>query len=171
MAILKDQFNKLVKVTLEKKQALMENNNDKNDIQLEVMNVSAKNPDFFRDNKSSSNKPEQKYTTTRIKSRNFLSNISYVEINKVEFYNENFEFEVYLSVTKNLNPFLLDRKINDQNKHQMIYMLWKECMPQQFYKHICKDESFLYLNGKNVLQPKVSEIIADLLKRGKENYV
>ena len=74
-------------------------------------------------------------------------------------------------VTKNLNPFPLDRKLRDQNKHQMIYKLWKECMPQRFYKHICKDENFLYLNGKNVLQPKVSDIITEFLKEGKENYL
>ena len=44
-------------------------------------------------------------------------------------------------------------------------------MPQPFYKHICKDENFLYLNGKNVLQPKVSDIITEFLKEEKENYL
>ena len=38
-AILNDQFNKLVKVTLKEKQALTD---DKNDIQVEVMDESAK---------------------------------------------------------------------------------------------------------------------------------
>ena len=50
-------------------------------------------------------------------------------------------------------------------------MLWKERMAQNFYKHICKDSNFLYLNGKNVLQPEVSEIITGLLNEGKENYI
>ena len=53
----------------------------------------------------------------------------------------------------------------------MIYMLWKECMPQRFYKHICKDKNFLYLKGKNVLQLYVSEIITFFLKEKKENYL
>ena len=44
-------------------------------------------------------------------------------------------------------------------------------MPQRFYKHICKDEHFLYLNGKNFLQPKVSDIMSEFLKEGKENYL
>ena len=35
----------------------------------------------------------------------------------------------------------------------------------------CKERNFLYLKGKNVLQPKVSEIIADFLKEGSENYI
>ena len=109
-------------------------------------------PQFLKDNKPS----ERKYTTTRIKSRNFLSNISYVGINKEDFYNENSIFDVYLLVTKNLNPYSLYRKLNDKNKHEMIYMLWKEPMLQRFYQHICKEKNFLYLNRNNVLQPKVS---------------
>ena len=42
-----------------------------------------------------------------------LSNISYVGITKEHFYNENFILNVYLLVTKNLNPFSVDRKLND----------------------------------------------------------
>ena len=52
----------------------------------------------------------------------------------------------------------------------MIYMLWKECMPVKFYKHICKEKNFLYLNGKNVLQPKVLEIISKFIDEDKNNY-
>ena len=134
MAILNEQSNELVKVTLKEKQALTENSNDKNDIQLEVMDESTKSLDFFRDNKSSSNKLERKYTATRIKSRNILSTISYVGKNREDFYNEIFILDVYLLVTKNLNPFSVDRKLNDGNKHRMIYMLWKQYMLQRFYR-------------------------------------
>ena len=38
-------------------------------------------------------------------------------------------------------------------------------MLQRFY------ENFLYLNGKNVLQPKASVIITEFLKEKKENYL
>ena len=86
------------------------------------MDESAKSRDFIHDNNNSS-KPECRYTTTRIKSLTFLSNISYVRINKEDFYNENFILNVYLLVTKNLNPFSLHRKVNNQNEHQMIYIL------------------------------------------------
>ena len=122
-AILNEQSNELVKVTLKEKQALTENSNDKNDIQLEVMDESAKSLDFFRANKSSSNKLERKYTATRIKSRNILSTISYVGKNREDFYNEIFILDVYLLVTKNLNPFSVYRKLNDGKKHRVIYML------------------------------------------------
>ena len=46
-----------------------------------------------------------KYSPTRIKSRNILSNISYRGISKNDFYNENFILDVYLLLAKNLNSF------------------------------------------------------------------
>ena len=73
-------------------------------------------------------------------------------------------------MTKNLNPFSLDRKLADKNKHEMIYMLWKECMPHKFYQHICKEKNFLYLNGKNILHPNVPEIMIHFLDENEENY-
>ena len=88
-----DKFNELVEVTLLHKQALKKQRGNN----VDIIDESAKSQDFFQDNKPS----ERKYTTTRIKSRNFLSNIAYVGINKEDFYNENFIFDVYLLVTKN----------------------------------------------------------------------
>ena len=34
----------------------------------------------------------------------------------------------------------------------MIYMLWKECMPTKFYKHICQEKNFVYLNCKKFIE-------------------
>ena len=52
----------------------------------------------------------------------------------------------------------------------MIYMLWKECMPAKFYRHICKEKKFLYLNRKNVLQAKLLEIITDFINERDDNF-
>ena len=49
-------------------------------------------------------------------------------------------------------------------------MLWKECMPFKFYWYICQEKNFLYLNGKNVLQPKVLEIISEFIDADEGNY-
>ena len=135
---LNQELDELVKVTLAEKQQILDdsnnnnNNNNENENKPDMTDGSAKNPDFFQDNKPSNKRSEGKYTTTRIKSRNFLSNISYVGINKEDFYNENFNFDIYLLVNKNLNPFSLDRKLNDPNKHEMVYMIWKEYMLAAF---------------------------------------
>ena len=169
MTTFSQNFNNLVTATLlaEEQETKTETDN-LNDEKTQVLDMdeSAKSQDFFEDN----NAIKVKYTTTRIKSRNFLSNIAYVGINKEDYYNKNFIFDVYLLITRNLNPFSLDRKLTDKTKHKMIYMLWRECMPIEFYKFICEEKNFLYLNGKNVLQPKVLQIIAEFIEADEKNY-
>ena len=71
----------------------------------------------------------KKSTNTLIKSTIFLSSISYMGVNKEDFYNKNFVSNIYTLITKNLNPFSLDRKLSDQNKYELIDMPWKECVP------------------------------------------
>ena len=53
-------------------------------------------------------------------------------------------------------------------KHEMIHMVWRECMPAEFYKFICEENNFVYLNGKNVIQPGVLEIVEDFIDQDKE---
>ena len=98
----------------------MDKNNETRD-----MDESAKSQDFSQDN----NAIKVKYTMTGINSTKYLSNITYIGINKAGYYSKDFIFDVYLLVTKNLNPFSLDRKLADKTKHEIIYMLRRECMP------------------------------------------
>ena len=164
MTTFNQKFSELVKVAQSEQQQLQ----DETDINEYILEIeeSVKSQDLFQDN----NAIAKKYLTTRIKSRNFLSNIAYVGINKEDHHNRNFVFDVYLLLTKNLNPFFLDRKLADKTKHEMIYMLWKECMPAKFYKHIYREKNFFYLNGKNVLQSKVLEIISEFTDEDESNY-
>ena len=46
-------------------------------------------------------------------------------MNKDDYYNKNFVSDVYLLLTRNLNPLSLDRKLADKAKHEIIYMLCK----------------------------------------------
>ena len=51
----------------------------------------------------------------------------------------------------------------------MIYMLWRECIPQEFCRYICQEENFKYLNGRDVNQPGVLEIVGKFIDQDKEN--
>ena len=139
--ILKDQFQNLVDTTLEQKKLI------------------EKKQDFYQGDNINLKKKFKPYTTTRIKSRNFLSNISYETLSDQDVIDRNFVFDIYVLMVKNLNLFSLEKKLTNQPKHEMLYMLWKDCMPNDFYKFICKKENFSYLNSKNVLHPKVSNIV------------
>ena len=190
---LKHSFNKLVEKTLSmedprlnKQQTLQFSDNDEEYSQNpETMTLSTpenstelseKSQDFSQQNNKIVNRHKIRYTATRIKysptrikSRNFLSNISYTGINKNDFYNESFILDVYVLIVKNLNPFSMNRKVADKMKHEMVYMLWRECIPSEFYRYICEEKSFIYLNGKDVSQPGVLEIVGNFIDKSKQN--
>ena len=68
-----------------------------------------------------------------------------------------------------MNPFSLQEKISDKFKHEKIYMLWRECISQEFYKYIWQEEKFKYLKGRDVNQPGVLEIVGRFIDQDKEN--
>ena len=51
----------------------------------------------------------------------------------------------------------------------MIYMLWIGCIPIEFYRYICPEENFKYLNGRDVNQPGVLEIVGKFIDQHKDN--
>ena len=49
-------------------------------------------------------------------------------------------------------------------------MFWEDCNEHTFYKHIWKPDNFLYLNGKNVIYPRVADIVWKYLEQDKQNF-
>ena len=62
------------------------------------------------------------YTSSRIKTRNCLSSISYTGVKSDDFADNNFMFETITLLTKNINPFSLERKIVDAKNRDIIYI-------------------------------------------------
>ena len=51
----------------------------------------------------------------------------------------------------------------------MIYMLWRECIPPAFYRFICQEDNIRYLNGRDVSQLGVLEIVEKFVDQDKNN--
>ena len=65
---------------------------------------------------------------------------------------------------------MLEQKVYDVKNREMISIFWEECNEPSFYKHICKLEKFLYLNGKNVIYPHVAETVWKYIEKYEENF-
>ena len=176
METLKDNFNNLVLKTLEMDQ--IETVDYMTTLQSQPLyqskNEAESQQDKTENNQNSSksdivSRHRIKYTATRIKSINFLSNISYTGINKKDFYNENFILDIFVLLVKNLNPFSLCRKVSDKTKHEMVYMIWRECIPVDFNRYICEESNFTYLSGRDVGHPGILKIVGKFIDQKKEN--
>ena len=183
MESLKENFNNLVKKTLEmdpvetmeymttlQSQPMYESENEAESQQDQIeKNQNSSKSDCVSRHRIKYTATRIKYSPNRIKSRNFLSNISYTGINKKDFCNENFILDIFVLLVKNLNPFSLSRKVSDKTKHEIVYMVWRECTPIEFYRYICKENNFIFLNGRDLNHPGVLEIVGKRIDQKKEN--
>ena len=48
-------------------------------------------------------------------------------------------------------------------------MLWRECIPPAFYRFICQEDNFRYLNSRDVSQSGVLEIVRKFVDQDKSN--
>ena len=89
----------------------------------------------------------KRYSTSKIKARNFLTNIAYRRHKKSNFSNCNFVIDVYSFLLQNVNPLMIDRKFDNENDRQCIKMLWQRCLLQQYTRY-----TFLYGNVLGLTQ-------------------
>ena len=89
-------------------------------------------------------------------------------VRKEDLWDKSLVFGVYVLTKKNINPFSLERKIFDVKNKEMINMFWEDCNEPSFYKHICKPDNFLYLNDKNVIYPRVADIVWKYLEQDEQ---
>ena len=108
--------------------------------------------------------------TSRLKPRNFLTNISYNGVKEEVSLDRSFVFDVHVLTTKNFNPFSLEQKIFNVENKETIQMFWEECNKQSFYRHICKPDNFMYLNGKNIIYPHVADIVWKHFEEDEGNF-
>ena len=98
-----------------------------------------------------------------------MTNISYNRV-KEDLFDRSFAFDIYVLTTKISIPFSLERNIFDLKDREMINMFWEDCNESSFYKYICQPGNFLYLNGKNVIYPRVAEIVMDYIEADENNF-
>ena len=78
------------------------------------------------------------YSSTKVKTRNLLTNVSYRRFQQTDFNKKNFIVNIMSFLTQNFNPINLYRKLDLEKERDMIKFLWDECLPHDF---VC----YLYL--------------------------
>ena len=91
-------------------------------------------PGFFQDNNDVQKKPKTttKYSDTKVKPRNLLTNVSYRRYKPEDVEKTKFVINVFLFLRQNLNPTGLDRKLETSLKRDYVKMAWDTCVPHKF---------------------------------------
>ena len=110
-------------------------------------------------NKKKQKSEINKYSSTKVKARNFLTNISYSGIKNKDYHNKSFDIDIFSFLILYLNPFYLERKFETIIERDYINVLWSFLMPETLYNFICKDENVKTLNKIKIKFPHAIEII------------
>ena len=91
-------------------------------------------------------KPKKVYCSTKVKSRNFLTNLLYKRVKKDDLLNEIFIIDCIIFILFYLNPFYLEQKFEDAADRDKVETLWTCFIPNEFYFYICQGENYQLLN-------------------------
>ena len=119
------------------------------------------------------------YNNTKVKARNFLTNVSYNRITTADYRNKNFVIDCFTFMILYLNPFYLERKFETNIERDFVNVLWTFLMPSKLYNHITGDDNMKTLNrikikyqdAKNIMiaflfnDPSNLDILSDFLEK------
>ena len=132
------------------------------------------NQNIFSDDKAIKN-----YNNSKVKARNFLTNVSYTRIVAVDYKNKNFVVDCFTFLILYLNPFYLERKFESTIERDFIHVLWNYLMPNELYRHISSEANIKilikikikYQDAKDIMiaflfsDPKNIDILSGFLEK------
>ena len=99
------------------------------------------------------------YSSTKVKARNFLANVSYNRIKNSDFQNRSFIIDCYSFILLYLNPFYLERKFENILDREYVNVVWCLLLSNDFYNFISETENFKTLNKLKLKFQDANEIV------------
>ena len=99
------------------------------------------------------------YSPTKVKARNFLTNVSYNRIKNSDFENRSFIIDCYSFILLYLNPFYPEIKFENILDREFVNVIWCLLMPNDFYNFISQLENFETLNKLKLKYQDANEIV------------
>ena len=132
------------------------------------------NQNIFSDDKAI-----KSYNNSKVKARNFLTNVSYNRITAADYKNKNFIVDCFTFIIIYLNPFYLERKFESLIERKFVNVLWTYLMPDQLYRHISSEANIKtlikikikYQDAKDIMiaflfnDPSNITILSDFLQK------
>ena len=111
----------------------------------------------------SNDKAIKSYNNSKVKARNFLTNVSYNRITAANYKNKNFVIDCFSFMILYLNPFYLERKFETIIERDFVNLLWTFLMPSKLYDHISGNDNMKTLNKIKIKYQDAKDIMIAFL--------
>ena len=122
------------------------------------------NQNIFLDDKAI-----KSYNNSKVKARNFLTNVSYNRITAADYKNDNFVIDCFTFMILYLNPFYLERKFETNVERDFVNVLWAFLMPSKLYNHITENDNMTTLNKIKVKYQDAKDIMITFIFKDQSN--
>ena len=124
------------------------------------------NQNIFLDDKAIKN-----YNNSKVKARNFLTNVSYTRITPADYKNKNFVADCFTFMILYLNPFYLERKFESTIERDFIHVLWNYLIPNELYQHISSEANIKTLIKIKIKYQDAKDIMIAFLFKDPNNII
>ena len=111
----------------------------------------------------SNDKAIKNYNNSKVKARNFLTNVSYNRITAADHKNKHFVIDCFTFMILYLNPFYLERKFESIVERDFVNVLWTYLMPCQLYNYISRNDNMTILNKIKIKYQDAKDIMIAFL--------
>ena len=88
-----------------------------------------------------------------------------------DFNNASFIIDCYTYILFNLNPFILEQKIDDKNDRDFVETLWNQLVPNELYIYICRNDNFIELNKLTLKYQNLYKILNNFITEDNNNFL
>ena len=126
---------------------------------------------FFLDDKDVQKKIKRNkrsktpYSSTKMKARNYLTNISYRRVSDKDFKNIDFVIDLLSYILLYVKPFFIQLTYGDKEHRNIIKMLWEKCLPTKFYEHVKKPDNVVIINSGKFNFNQAKNIVASYVQQ------
>ena len=112
---------------------------------------------------------KRKYSTTKVKTRNLLTNLSYKRINRLDFDNKSYVLDILTFIIQYLNIFLIDIKLETEYEKNMLMFIWQKCLPSNLTNFVSTKYNYDTLTKKDLKFKDVYVMIHEYMSKD-DNY-
>ena len=110
-------------------------------------------------------------SSTKIKARNVLTNLSYNRFGEQDFKKKSFIVDVTSFIIQYLNLFGVDRKLETLDERKQVSFIWQKCLPADLMHYLTFRENYIIISSQNLNFQKCFEIVGNYLNANPGNYL
>ena len=113
-------------------------------------------------------KRKSDYSSTKVKARSLLTNVSYRRFKQSDFLKDSFVIDILSFLVQKFNPVNLDTKLEIEKERDMVQFMWDLCVPHEFVSFMLKQNSYNMISQPNLTYQKANNIVKAYLAESED---